>query len=67
MSIKREDLDGARIDLGDVVDGKLRSLIHPGDFLAEILGELGISQADFARKIGVSRMPISHVVKVHGR
>ena len=38
-------------------------LIHPGEFLAEILGELGISQAAFARAIGVSPMRVSHVVK----
>lgn len=37
--------------------------IHPGDFLAEILAELGISQAGFARKIGISPMRITHVVK----
>ena len=37
--------------------------IHPGDFLAETLHELGISQAQFARAIGVSPMRISHVVK----
>ena len=37
--------------------------IHPGDFLAETLAELGISQAEFARAIGVSPMRISHVVK----
>jgi addiction module HigA family antidote len=37
--------------------------IHPGEFLAETLGELGISQAQFARAIGVSPMRISHVVK----
>jgi len=37
--------------------------IHPGEFLAETLGELGISQAAFARTIGVSAMRISHVVK----
>lgn len=36
--------------------------IHPGVFLAEILDETGISQAEFARRIGVSRMRISHVV-----
>ena len=35
--------------------------IHPGEFLAEILEELGISQAAFARKIGVSSMRVSHV------
>jgi addiction module HigA family antidote len=37
--------------------------IHPGEFLAETLGELHISQAQFARAIGVSPMRISHVVK----
>ncbi len=37
--------------------------VHPGAFLAEALSELGISQAAFARAIGVSPMRISHVVK----
>jgi len=37
--------------------------IHPGEFLAEILREMGISQAEFARTIGVSPMRISHVIK----
>ncbi len=37
--------------------------IHPGEFLAEILGEMSISQAEFARAIGVSSMRISHVIK----
>lgn len=37
--------------------------IHPGEFLAEILGEMGISQAAFARAIGVSQMRISHIIK----
>ena len=37
--------------------------IHPGEFLAEMLEELGFSQAAFARAIGVSPMRISHVVK----
>lgn len=39
------------------------SPIHPGAFLAEGLGELGLTQAEFARAIGVSSMRISHVVK----
>ncbi|MDP2619330.1 MAG: HigA family addiction module antitoxin [Hyphomicrobiales bacterium] len=38
-------------------------LIHPGEFLAEILGELGMSQAAFARAIGVSPMRVSHIIK----
>ena len=37
--------------------------IHPGEYLSETLGELGISQAEFARAIGVSPMRISHVIK----
>jgi len=37
--------------------------IHPGEFLRETLEELGVSQARFARAIGVSPMRISHVIK----
>ena len=33
--------------------------IHPGEYLKENLEELNISQADFARAIGVSPMRIS--------
>jgi addiction module HigA family antidote len=36
--------------------------IHPGEFLSEILEELGLSQAAFAKAVGVSAMRISHVV-----
>ena len=37
--------------------------IHPGEFLREILEEREISQAQFARAIGMAPMRISHVVK----
>ena len=37
--------------------------IHPGVFLREILEERHLSQAHFARLIGVAPMRISHVVK----
>ncbi len=36
--------------------------VHPGEYLREIIGELGLSQARLARAIGVSPMRISHVV-----
>ena len=36
---------------------------HPGEYLSETLGELNISQAEFARAIGVSPMRIAHIVK----
>ncbi len=38
------------------------SPIHPGMFLAELLGELSISQAQLARALGVSTMRVSHLV-----
>jgi antitoxin HigA-1 len=37
--------------------------MHPGEFLKETLEDIGTSQAEFARAIGVSSMRISHVVK----
>jgi antitoxin HigA-1 len=37
--------------------------IHPGEFLAEILGELQMSQAEFARTIGLSNMRVSHIIR----
>lgn len=40
--------------------------IHPGEFLAEILAELEISQAQFARAIDVSPMRVSHIIN-HSR
>lgn len=36
--------------------------IHPGAFLREILEERGVSQARFARVVGVAPMRISHVM-----
>lgn len=37
--------------------------VHPGEFLKEILDDLGISQAGFANAIGLSPMRISHMAK----
>jgi antitoxin HigA-1 len=37
--------------------------IHPGEYLKEILDELDISQADFARNTGISAMRISHIIR----
>jgi DNA-binding transcriptional regulator YiaG len=33
--------------------------IHPGEFLREVLEERGLSQAQFARAIGVSAVRVS--------
>ena len=37
--------------------------IHPGEYLSEMLEELNLSQASFARTIDVSPMRISHIMK----
>lgn len=37
--------------------------IHPGELLQEILSDRAMSQAAFARAIGVSPMRISHVIR----
>ena len=37
--------------------------IHPGEYLREALVELGLSQAAFAKAIGVSPMRVSHLVR----
>ena len=37
--------------------------IHPGEFLREVLDDLGLTQAAFADAIGVSAMRVSHLLK----
>lgn len=37
-------------------------IFHPGEFLAEILAERKLTQAQFARSIGISPMRVSHVI-----
>jgi len=63
MSINIEDLAG--MDFSDIADmGEERiGPDHPGVLLDEILEELEMSQAEFARTIGVSPMRVSHVIK----
>ena len=51
-------------DFSDVAGrGRRLRTQHPGLFLAELLGELAVSQAELARAIGVSPMRVSHIVK----
>jgi antitoxin HigA-1 len=37
--------------------------VHPGEYLREIIGELGLSQYRLAHDLGVASMRISHVVR----
>jgi len=41
---------------------KKLSPVHPGAFLAELLGELSISQTQLASALGVSAMRVSHLI-----
>jgi antitoxin HigA-1 len=64
----RQRMRAATVEHPSLRDGAMkttsgRPAIHPGEFLAEILIELGISQAAFARAVGVSPMRVSHVIK----
>ena len=53
MPIKREDIDAGRIDFSDVATGKRIPLATPGEFLREVLDELGLSAYRVAADIGV--------------
>jgi antitoxin HigA-1 len=46
----------------NVYNSDMARSLHPGEFLAEILAEEKLTQAQFARDIGVSPMRVSHVI-----
>ena len=37
--------------------------VHPGQFLKEILEECSVTQAEFARQVGISPMRVTHLIK----
>jgi transcriptional regulator with XRE-family HTH domain len=37
--------------------------VHPGEYLGELLDEIGLSQYRLAQEVGVAPMRISHVVR----
>jgi antitoxin HigA-1 len=63
MTIKREDLDAGRIDLGSVIAGGKLQPVHPGEILRdEFLEPLGISVYALAKAIHVPRSRANDVV-----
>lgn len=61
MSISADKLH--LLDFSDVAGrGRRLRTQHPGVFLAELLSELAVSQAELARATGVSPMRVSHIV-----
>lgn len=66
MSIKREDWDAGRIDLGDVVTGKRLPPIHPGEILRDdFLEPMKISVYALAQAIRVPRSRVNDIVLGH--
>lgn len=62
MTIKREDLDAARIDFSDVASGEQIAPVHPGDILrAEFLDPQGMSVYALAKAIRVSRSRVNDI------
>ena len=63
MNINIEDLNNIDFsDVADLAEGRVAA-VHPGVFLQEILQQMEVSQASFARAIGVSSMRVSHVIR----
>lgn len=60
MTLQREDLK--KTDFSDIETGDRTPPLHPGVFLRELLEDLGVSQAEFARSAGISPMRVSHVI-----
>lgn len=63
MTISIEDLH--RLDTADIGTGERISAVHPGEFLEEIMNELGISSNHLAKSVRVSATQISHIVHGH--
>ena len=64
MSIRREDLDAGRVDLGDAIEPRRSAMkpVHPGKLLREeFLDPMGISAYRVAKDIGV---PINRVAGI---
>ncbi|MBF0437871.1 MAG: HigA family addiction module antidote protein [Magnetococcales bacterium] len=58
-----EDIQHLNID--DITTGERISPIHPGEFLKEIIDELGLSQYQLAKSIGISAIQIGQIIHAH--
>ena len=62
-TIKREDLDRGAVDFSDVVSGRRRPLVHPGEILRdEFLTPMKCSVYRLAQAIKVSRPRVNDLV-----
>lgn len=55
MVILRDDLEAGRVDLGEVVDPDREPMapVHPGEHLADLMEDYGLTANGLARALGV--------------
>lgn len=62
MTVLRDDLDGGRVDLSEVLDGGVLPPIHPGEVLRDdFLEPLGLSVYQLANALKTSRSRLNDV------
>ncbi len=63
MGIKREAVDRRQIDFSDVITGRRRPPVHPGEILRdEFLKPMDLSVYALARALGISRPRLNDIV-----
>jgi antitoxin HigA-1 len=63
MSIKRDDIDGRRVDFSDIASGRRLPPVHPGEILRdEFLTPMGISVYKLARALKVPRTRVNDIM-----
>ncbi len=50
-------------DLQDIIDGRAVRPVHPGEVIADVLEDLGMTQTRFAEVLGVSRRTVNQIVQ----
>lgn len=65
MAISREDLDAGLVDLSDVVDpgGKPMAPVHPGEHLADLIEDYGLTANGLARALDVPHTRILAILE----
>ena len=64
MTVRREELDAGRVDLGDVTTGKRIPPAHPGEILyQDFLAPMGVSVYALANAIRVPRSRVNDIVR----
>ena len=63
MTIKRDDIETAKIDFSDITTGRRLPAVHPGDVLkTEFLEPLSLSVYQLAKDLKVQRSRLNEIV-----